>query len=251
MSAAAWCATLVLASVLCTGCAGFRGGWESVAYLGESPPAADAPAEGRARTPPELDVPGLKLRVTIDNELRTYDTQVYLFALPLSIDPRDVHVKNVESGKTRVFVTATPEAPGFVFRPAAAVLQVGAERFRGAAGFEFDRWDEAWNRVEEGGRWDHRPVDGAFTLSEAGRRYYLSIDFATPLPSPESPDIAVDLSQARRSAMWPPLPLIRFAPVRWKEGYTRYPSTGGPTARTGPGTASRDGAPASAEFATT
>jgi hypothetical protein len=75
-------------------------------------------------------------------------------------------------------------------------------------------------RVERGGRWEHRPIASEFVLSEAGRRYYLSIDFATPVPSPESPDIVLDLSQALRSATEPPLPPIRFAPVRWKEGYT-------------------------------
>jgi hypothetical protein len=49
---------------------------------------------------------------------------------------------------------------------------------------------------------------------------HLSIDFATPVPSPESPDIALDLSQAVKSITEAPLPLIRFAPIRWKEGYT-------------------------------
>ena len=159
-------------------------------------------------------------KVTIDSQLRTYDTQVYFFALPLSVDPRNVYPKNIEPGKTRVFVGATPQVPGFVFRPAAAVLQVANKRFTGAAGFEFGRWDDEWKRVERGGRWEHRPIASEYVLSEVGRRYYLSIDFATPVPSPELPDIVLDLSQALRSTTESPPPLIRFAPVRWKEGYT-------------------------------
>jgi hypothetical protein len=172
------------------------------------------------RNPPELSVPGLKLHVAIDNQLRTHDTQVYLFILPLSVDPRNVYTKNVEPGKTRVFVTVTPLTPGFVFRPTAAVLQVADKRVSGAAGYEFGMWDVEWKRVDRGGKWEHRPLASEYVLSEVGRRYYLSVDFATPVPSPESRAIALDLSQALKSSNVPALPLIRFAPVRWKEGYT-------------------------------
>ena len=214
--------SIVIASALVAGCAGYRGGWESVAYLGDTPPAArtEATAADRAHNPPELSVPGLKLRVAIDNQLRTYDTQVYFFALPLSIDPRNVYSRNVKPGKTRVFVTVTPQAAGFVFRPETAVLQFAEKRFTGAAGFEFGMWDVEWKRVEAGGKWEHRPIASDYALAEVGRRYYLSVDFATPVPSPESADIVLDLSEALRSTTQPPLPLIRFAPVRWKEGYT-------------------------------
>lgn len=215
-------ALLLVAVFLATSCAGYRGGWESVAYLGNTPPAvkADSMSSESLPDPPELNIPGLKLRVTIDNRLRTYDTQVYFFALPLSVDPRNVYSKNVETGKTRVFVTVTPLVPGFVFYPTFAVLHVADKHFIGAAGFEFGQWNDQWKRVERDGRWEHRPIERGYALSEVGRRYYLSIDFVTPVPSPETPDIVLDLSQALKSPTEPPLPLIRFAPVRWKEGYT-------------------------------
>jgi len=211
--------TLVLVGA--AGCAGYRGGWESVAYIGDVPPtpAGDAAPSNSAR-PSNLDVPGLQMTVGIDNQLRTYDTHVYLFALPLSIDPRKVYPKNHEPGKTRVYVTVTPSETGFVFRPEEAVLHIADRRIAGAAGFEFGMWDREGKAVKEGGTWEHRPVGREFVLSEPGRRYYLSIDFITPVPSPESPDIAIDLSRALVSKQRPPVPLIRFAPVRWKEGYT-------------------------------
>lgn len=211
---------VLIASFLVASCAGYRGGWESVAYLGDTQPPVLADSTARAPNPPELSVPGLNLQVTIDNQLRTNDTQVYFFALPLSVDPRNVYPKNVQPGRTRVFVTATPQVQGFVFRPADATLQVADKRYSGAAGFEFGLWDDKWNRVERGGRWEHRPIVSEYVLSEVGRRYYLSIDFMTPVPSPKTPDIVLDLSQALRSTTESPPPLIRFAPVRWKEGYT-------------------------------
>ncbi|MFC5519316.1 hypothetical protein [Polaromonas jejuensis] len=213
---------LILVCLGFSGCAGYRGGWESVAYLGDTPPAfsSEAPTLHEARNRAALNVPGLQLRVAINNQLRTYDTQVYLFALPLSVDPRNVYPQNHEPGKTRVFVSVTPTDPGFVFRPSLAVLSIAGKRFTGIAGFDFDMWDLQGNRVKQGGKWDHRPVESDFALMEPGRRYLLSIDFATPVPSPESRDIGVDLSQALRATQHPPLPLIRFAPVRWKQGYT-------------------------------
>ena len=63
---------------------------------------------------PELDLPGVKLRVTIDNQLRTYDTQIFL-GLPLLVDPRNVYPKNDQPDKTRVFVNVTPERSGFMY----------------------------------------------------------------------------------------------------------------------------------------
>lgn len=211
----------VLVLAIFSGCAGYRGGWRSVAYFGDTPPAPAAEENAAsAGDRPTLRIPGLELQVGLDNELRTYDTQVYLFALPLSVDPRNVYPKNVEPGKTRVFVTATPLDAGFVFRPGEAWLSIADKRFAGIAGYEFGMWDRDGMRVREGGTWDHRSVGQELVLAETGRRYYLSIDFATPVPSPEFREIALDLSRALISPGHPPVPLIRFVPVRWKEGYT-------------------------------
>lgn len=211
---------LLLAVALLSGCAGYRGGWESFAYVGQSPPANAAEIARESAIRPPLALPGLKLEVALDNRLRTYDTQVYLFALPLGIDPRNVYDKNNDPNKTRVFVYVTPSEPGFVLRPSLAVLSIADKRHTGAAGFEFGRWNGAGERVQQGTNWQYRPLGDEFVLAEAGRKYYLSIVFDTPPPSPESSDITVDLSRALVSPRHPALPLIRFAPVRWKEGYT-------------------------------
>jgi hypothetical protein len=209
----------LLAGLVLAGCAGFRGGWASLAYIGDAAPAIDELTQPLHNVAP-LNVPGAQLRVTIDNRLRTYDTQVYLYVLPLVVDPRDVYTANHQPGTTRVHVGIVVSEPGFVFRPSLAALDVAGRRFNGIAGFEFGRWDAQGQRVAKGGRWEHRSVGPEMALAETGRRYLLSIDFATPVPSPESRDIALDLSGALRAPQHAPLPLIRFTPVRWKEGYT-------------------------------
>ncbi|CAL92745.1 hypothetical protein [Azoarcus olearius] len=63
-------------------------------------------------------------------------------------------------------------------------------------------------------------MDQTLALEQAGRRYHLSIEFDTPVPSPELRDIEVDLSGVLPSSRRPPLPVIRFVPGQWKEGYT-------------------------------
>ncbi|WP_323000804.1 hypothetical protein [Denitromonas sp.] len=209
----------VLLTAAVAACAGYRGGWKSVAYVGDIPPARGSDDEGASR-PTTLHFPGLQLDIALDNALRTHDTQVVLFALPVSVDPRAVFIKNNQPGKTRLFLTVTPTEAGYVFRPTQAILHVGDQRVGGMAGYEFSMWDAAGQRVQQGGSWQHRPVGDAFTLAQAGHRYLLSIDFDIATPSPETPGLAVDLSAALRSPHHPPLPRIRFAPGRWKEGYT-------------------------------
>ncbi|TVT76698.1 MAG: hypothetical protein FHP92_08580 [Denitromonas halophila] len=202
-----------------TGCAGYMGGWKSIAFVGDTPPPT-APDMEHASKPSTLHLPGLRLDIALDNTLRTHDTQVVLFALPVSVDPREVYTKNNQPGKTRLFLTVTPSDTGFVFRPSQAVFLIGEQRLNGIVGYEFGMWDAAGRRVHQGGTWQHRPVGDAFALAQAGRPYLLSINFDIAAPSPETAGLAVDLSGALSSPHHPPLPRIRFAPVRWKAGYT-------------------------------
>lgn len=195
------------------GCAGFRGGWDSAAYVGDAPPAD--PQRGQP-----IELPGLTLSIAINNRLRTRDTQVVLFALPMSIDPRRVYSQSPAEGRTRVHIAATPSVAGFEFVPAEAALAFEGRRHRGDAGYVFDRWDEQGRRVTQGGRWDHRRVDAVYALDEPSRQHLLSIDFATPVPDPQRRDIVLELSRALRHPSLPPLPPVRFVPVAWSEGYT-------------------------------
>lgn len=203
-------------------CAGFKGGWKSVAYIGEAPAetVVNEAEKGLINGRSKFELPGTRLEVEIDNRLRTYDMHVYLFVLPLWWDPRDVYAENHEEGWTRVYLTVTPSDSTFVFRPTEALLQMESGSFPGTRGFEFGIWNEAGQRVTEGQGWAHRPLASEVALTEAGRRYNLSIDFKTPVPSPKSPRIELDLSKALISTRHPSIPVIRFAPVKWKLGYT-------------------------------
>jgi hypothetical protein len=194
-------------------CAGFRGGWDSVAYVGDTPPATP-------RRDDPIELPGLSLRVSINNRLRTRDTQVVLYALPVSIDPRGVYSEAQDANRTRVYLDAKPSSAGWMFRPQAAVLSFGGKSFAAERGQVFGQWDADGNRVERGGRYEHKRVDSVLALDTRDRRYLLSVDFATPVPHPQALDIALDVSSALRAEGLPTLPRVRFVPARWEEGYT-------------------------------
>jgi len=202
-----------LAAVPLLGCAGYRGGWESVAYVGDEPPAD-------AKVGSALELPGVTLRVSINNKVRSRDTQVVLFVVPASFDPRDVYAQGPSPGRTRVYLSTTPLGPGWIFRPTAAVLSFGGARHTADAGYEFGQWDASGQRVGQGGRYDHQPVGAERALPDVHRRYYLSVDFATAVPDPRLRDIVVDAASCLTAPTQPPLPPIRFAPARWEEGYT-------------------------------
>jgi len=212
--------TALASMVLLTACAGFRGGWESVPYIGDAPPPELVGAV--SNTPPHMRTPlgfaGLKLRVSLDNQLRTYDNKIY-FGVPLSVDPRNVSTDNNVPGRTRVRIAVTPEDSTLVFRPELAVLTIDGLQLQPIGGVDTDFWDAHGQRVKEGGKLESRAVVGELQLDLAGYTYYLAIDFPAPAPSPETAQISVDLGRALASPRHPELPLIRFAPVRWKEGY--------------------------------
>jgi hypothetical protein len=214
-------ALVTLGCLSLVACAGYRGGWESLPYVGEAPPPPPryrTPFEAQKRS--ELALPGLTLGVSLDNQLQSYDTEVYLYVVPASVDLRDVRAVHAQPGTTRVRLRVYPSHTRFVFRPQLATLRVGGTKVQGVAGFEFGPWDEAGNPATTGGQWAYRRVPDEYALSVPGETYYLSIEFPLPAPPPESPDIALDLSRALEAPDTPAIPEIRFLPVRWREGYS-------------------------------
>lgn len=211
---------LALASALC-GCAGYRGGWESIPYVGEAPPVLDSSRTAyEAQKRREIVLEGVTLGVSINNPLRAYDTQVYLFVLPLSVDPRAVQVQPVEPGKTRVTLRISGMTADWTLRPRKARLAVGSQIVEAAAASQFAMWDAQGQEVSSGGRWGHQALGDEVVLAKRAQAYLVDLDFPAPLPSPQADNISLDLADALSSPELPRPPKIRFAPVRWKEGYT-------------------------------
>ena len=119
-------------------------------------------------------------------------------------------------------MNVTPQTGGFVFRPLLASLVVGSKRYPAMRGFEFGMWDAEGQQTDTGGVWEHRDIGAGVSLTQPRKRYLLSLEFDIPVPSPKSPEFrSIFPAHFRTSAVLETrLPLIRFAPVKWEEGYT-------------------------------
>ena len=194
--------TVVACCCLVAACAGYRGGWQSLPYVGADPPRfPETTSPSQAQQQAELALPGLNLGVNLNNQLRTYDTQVYLFAVPLGFDPRNVYQQEAKPGITRLTLKVAPILPGFVFRHRFARLTVGTTTVSATAAYEFGMWDSAGQAVSAGGKWGHRPLPHEFSVSNMVRPQILSLEFPIERPPPESSDVSLDLSEALASVV--------------------------------------------------
>lgn len=203
------------------GCAGYRGGWESVPYVGDAlPQRAPSPSPYDSRERARLRFDALTVVATIDNQVRTYDTKIIAFVVPVSVDRRLVPTVKPQPRRTRVTLQLSGMTADFELQPALARFTVGDSTVRGIAGSVFGMWDAAGQRVANGGEWGDKATGERFALTERNRTYILNIDFPISSPSPELRTITLDLSQALRAPGVPALPVIKFTPAKWKHGYT-------------------------------
>lgn len=199
-----WLATLAVWATLLSGCAGFRGGVESAAYIPDTEESVDILSRKFFR------LPGLDLHVQLDNRLQRRDVQVILFVVPVMIDLKDRFIDNNRPLRTRAHVTVTALESGFKFRPKLARLKYAGKSYTGLIGF-------SWAKDHDG-RFSDQPVDDELELIP-GQRYLLSIDFDLPTPSPNSKDIVLELDDALESPA-SEVPPIYFMPSEWSQGYT-------------------------------
>ncbi|MBS7661484.1 hypothetical protein I0D00_05905 [Pseudomonas lalucatii] len=205
---------LLLFCVLLAGCAGYRSGEVSRAYV-EMPPPAEAIARG---TPNWLQVPGARLRVELRNEVQRREHQVVLFIVPVMIDPRDRPLYSQDQGARLLLEISAAEAAHF--RPEHAVLWIDGQAYRPSGVQRLTVFDPGrqpltpLREVEE-----RAPAGLSYSLDRAGRHYQFWLRFAAPMPAPKQA-IRLDLSAALQLRGQPPVPPIRFRPVPWKQGYT-------------------------------
>jgi hypothetical protein len=206
----------MLTAVICitlSSCAGYRGGWESIPYIGTTPPAPSVSRTsyeaGKRR---ELALPGLTLSVYLHNQSIDSDTQVYAYVIP--VPGYSVDSPSGASKKARVSLHITPRGEGFVLQPLLAKLSVGNQSASGLGGYypgELIGFKEPKMYAEP------KRIPDEFPLS-SGKLYILHLEF--PLAAPTgAPDITLDLSKALQAPGQPTIPVIRFLPVRWGNWY--------------------------------
>ena len=206
--------------LLLAGCAGFRGGWESVPYVGETPPepaTSRSTHESVARR--ELRLPGVTLNVHLRNVDRTWDTQVWFFVVPVMIDPRTRRHDAVEPGMTQIGLSVSGLAAPAVLHARLARLLLDGRVTAASAGLEFARWDAEGRPSRTEGLWEHRPLPEGHRLAPGPGPHLLRLDFPVAAPDPQATGTVLDLSDALRIEGQPALPPICFQPQRWRGAY--------------------------------
>lgn len=201
--------------VLLAGCAGYRSGEVSQAYV-DVAPAVAAVARG---TPTWLEIPGARVRVELGNEIQQREHQVMLFIVPVMLDPRDKPLYPVEQG-ARLLLEISPAVHGARLRPEAAILTIDGRKYR-ASGVQrlavFDPGKYPLDGLRDAE--PSSPTDLTYSLDTPGRHHQFWLRFETPMPAPTQ-GIQLDLSRALYLPGQPTVPPIRFRAVRWKQGYT-------------------------------
>lgn len=204
---------VVAIGLLLSSCAGYRGGWESIPYIGDMPRAPSVSRTSyEAERRSELLLPGLKIRIDLHNRIQDNHYQIYA-VVPVSKDSKEARASLVKPDRVSLRLEVREE--GYVFRPRLVVLGVAGKTVSALAGFESGRWDLAGRK---GGLWEAKPIAEAYPLSVG--IYYLDVDFELPVPAPQTPDITLDLSRALQAPGKPTIPVIRFLPARWEQGYS-------------------------------
>ncbi|AYF87784.1 hypothetical protein D6Z43_11710 [Pseudomonas sp. DY-1] len=201
-------ASILIVCLLLTGCAGFRSGVESAAFV------EDQAADERGR----IQLTDVALTLDLHNQIQQNDFQVILFVVPVMYDPIDKPRYDEKDG-IRLLLEIQPATADFHFRPEHVVLRVDGRVLEPAA--------VSLIMVRDVGQF---PLDGlqAINQSPAGLDYRLAVPqrswqfilkFAGPVPKPSS-DIQLDFSRALERPGKPPLPTIRFRSRPWSQGYT-------------------------------
>ncbi len=210
--------TRMLAVAICfslSSCAGYRGGWENIPYIGTPPPTPSVTRTNyEAGKRQELALPGLRLSVRLNNPSLDSDTLVYAYVIP--VPAPSVGTPSDAPKKAKVTLFITPREEGYVFQPLLATLSVGGQTASALGEYTDARFIGFKDRVAVHA--DPQRIADESPLS-TGKSYIFDVEFPLPAPSPQAPDVALDLPRALQAPGQPTIPLIRFLPVRWGNWY--------------------------------
>jgi hypothetical protein len=217
--------------LLLPGCGGFRGGIESVPYVGEQEPQETS---SRRPTPHEITLPGLTARLSLNNTVRTYQYEVMLYLIPTYLNFWD-EFQHRDAASLELSLELTALESGVTIDPLQLVLTVDGKEFRPTEVWvnNLDRERQALDAYVTARRQApaNKPppfpsssewrdaVTAPVKLRPGEKSPRLLVMFPVPLPSPKS-TLSLDLGPALGTTMFPGKPVIRFKSMRWSEGYS-------------------------------
>lgn len=230
---------LLLATSLALGaCAGYQGGFASVPYVGDQ--HADIPnstTKFALWNLGNLELPGVKVYVGLNDTLQTYDYAVMAVVVPIQVDFAEKN-RSRESNRLHVTLHVTPRLANIVFEPQRIVVSIDGQRLPPAVAWTEDQkklkqlLDSCYAAsIAASRRGDSAPkdclnpagyrdrIDTAMSLGAVGQVHWFTVAFDIPPPSPDRV-ITLDLSQALHHPDLPQVPIIRFKKIRWSHSYS-------------------------------
>jgi hypothetical protein len=214
-----------------SGCGGFRGGIESVPYVGT---AALQETTAHPAWPHEVTLPDLTLRLSLNNAVQTYQYEVMLFIIPTYLNFWDeFRNRNAEALELTVQVSARNAA--VTFDPRQLILTVDGKEVQPRGVWVNNRERERQviddfvkaNRqalpnqlpvTPHASEWRDVVTDPvALRPMDQSPRYI--VIFPLPLLSPER-DLALDINRALLEPRRATIPPIHFKSMPWSEGYS-------------------------------
>jgi len=219
----------LLALLLLSGCGGFRGGIESVPYVGDI-----KPQQTSTHQPHEITLPGLTFHLSLNNTVRTYQYEVMLFIIPIYLNFWDeFQHRDAESLELTLQITAHDS--DVTIDPRQLVLTVDGKEFSTSAvwvnNLERERQViDAYVKARFQSQTNHPPsvprssewrdaVTTSVTLLPGEQSPRFIVQFPVPLPSPTSM-LSLEINQALINFSHSPLPVIQFKSLPWAEGYS-------------------------------
>ncbi len=231
-------ALLLIALLGVPACAGYQGGFARVPYIGDQDVDIPNPTTKFALwSLGNLDLPGVKLHITLNDTLQTYDYAVMAVVVPIHVDLAAKN-RSSESDRLHVALHITPRLANIVFEPQRIVVSIDGQDLRPAVAWIEDR--EKFKRLLDAcyaaslaasKRGEPAPpdclnpaayrdrVDTALALGAVGHVSWFTVVFDVPPPAPDRA-ITLDVSQALHHPDLPRVPIIKFKKVRWSHSYS-------------------------------
>ena len=199
--------SLILLSIFTlSGCAGFRSGFTSIPYIGDVEPISEE--KFFEFYDHSLVLPGMGLNVYINNRIRTRDTGVMLFVVPMYIDIIDKPYYK-DTDRFQISLSIIPKEQGFTFNPFEVTATVDGQSFKPAI-----------TELRQGPYNDDiRSVIDKETPLKKDKFQAIDMTFDCPVPTTDR-TITLNIGKALIHPKHPAIPTIRFKKVRWKQGYT-------------------------------
>lgn len=217
--------------VLLTGCGGFRGGIESVPYVGE---ATQQEHSSHSSWPHEIVLQEFTLQLSLNNAVRTYQYEVMLYVIPTYLNFWN-EFRNREADSLELSLQLTARDSSVVIDPRQLVLTVDGREVRPSGAWVNNRERERQaidafvkarkqapadqpRMIPRSSAWRDAGIDPV-ALRPGAQSPRFIVNFPLPLLSPEK-NLALNINHAILEPKGSHIPLIYFKSMPWSEGYS-------------------------------